>query len=129
MAPYNPDICVRDYQWQCKDGNIFLDDFNVTVSCETDSVYPLEETEIEVTLAPITDCDGMDFQFGTSQIFLEAVSEEKWISTDEIYDLVIYRKGLSNDLILYESYIMEVKATSPITNSLKWLITPLAICW
>ena len=103
MAPYNPNICVRDYQWQCKDDNIFLDDFNVTVSCETDSVYPLEETEIEVTLAPITDCDAMDFQFGATQIFLEAVSEEKWISNDGIYDLIIYRNGLSNDLIYYGS--------------------------
>ena len=45
----------------------------------------------------------MDFQFGASQIFLEAVSEEKWISNDEIYDLVIYRNGLSNDLIYYGS--------------------------
>jgi len=103
MAPYNPNICVRDYQWQCKDDNIFLDDFNVTVSCETDSVYPLEKTEIEVTLAPITDCDAMDFQFGATQIFLEAVSEEKWISNDGIYDLIIYRNGLSNDLIYYGS--------------------------
>ena len=67
---------------------------------ETESVYPLEETEIE---APITDCDEMDFQFGASQIFLEAVSEEKWISNDGIYDLIIYRNGLSNDLIYYGS--------------------------